>query len=78
MGDTMTDDRVNPLYDPRAVADRYRSRAAARRRHATMSVGEERRNILLSVADTYEHIAENVERDVDRQRSSDLAAERGW
>jgi hypothetical protein len=43
-----------------------------------MRVGEERRRILLSVADTYEHIAENVERDVDRRRSSDLSAKQRW
>jgi hypothetical protein len=39
--------------------------------HATRRVGDETRTTLLSVATTYEHIAESVERDVGKGRLPD-------
>jgi hypothetical protein len=68
----MTDQRNEPVpARPSAVAARYRSRAAARRRHATSRVGDETRTTLLSVASIYEHIAESFERDVSKGRLPD-------
>ena len=64
----MTQQRNDPIHGPKAVAARYRARAAARRRHATYRVGEKTRTTLLSVATTYEQIAESVERDVGKGR----------
>jgi hypothetical protein len=67
----MTDDRDKPVHAPSAVAARYRARAAARRRHARWSVEEVSRTTLLSIAETYEHIAESVERDAGKLRLDD-------
>jgi hypothetical protein len=73
----MTEQRNEPIHGPKAVAARYRSRAAARRRHATRRVGDKTRTTLLSVATTYEHIAESVERDVSKGRLPDTADKPG-
>ena len=73
----MTEQRNEPIHGPKAVAARYRSRAAARRRHATRRVGDKTRTTLLSVATTYEHIAESVERDVSKGRLTDTADKPG-
>jgi|HubBroStandDraft_4_1064222.scaffolds.fasta_scaffold2706856_1 hypothetical protein len=67
----MTEQRNEPAHSPKAVAARYRARAAARRRHAKSGVGDETRTTLLSVATTYEHIAESIEHDIGKGRLPD-------
>lgn len=67
----MTEQRNEPIHSPKAVAARYRARAAARRRRAKSGVRDETRTTLLSVATVYERIAESVEHDVAKGRSSD-------
>ena len=67
----MTEQRNEPVHSPKAVAARYRARAAARRRHAKSGVGDRTRTTLLSVATTYEHIAESVEQDIGKGRLPD-------
>jgi hypothetical protein len=74
----MTEQRNEAIHGPKAVAARYRSRAAARRRHATPRVGEKTRRSLLSVATTYEHIAESVERDAGEGRLSHPTGKPSW
>ena len=56
------------LDSPREIAARYRSRAAATRRRAKRK---------LSIAETYEHIAENIER-VEGKRSSAPSNKPSW
>ena len=67
----MTEQRNEPAHSPKAVAARYRARAAARRRHAKSGVGDETRTTLLSVATTYEHIAVCIEHDIGKGRLPD-------
>jgi hypothetical protein len=53
---------LSHLHDnPREIAARYRLRAAATRRHAKRTGGSTS-TTLLSLAETYEHIAESTER----------------
>jgi hypothetical protein len=54
----------NGVHAARTLAERYRSGAAAKRKQAKLSTRNEARTALLSVAETFEHIAESVERDV--------------
>jgi hypothetical protein len=63
----MTEQRNEPAHGPKVVAARWRQDAGMRRGAS----GGETRTTLLSVATTYEHIAESVERDVGRGRLPD-------
>jgi hypothetical protein len=65
---------LSHLHDsPREIAARYRSRAAATRRHAKRTGGSTS-TTLLSIAETYEHIAESTERVEGKRPSIDPSA----